>query len=185
MVPRAASQHRPCAVPKAVRAYEGNMRMPTLAWWPGKIPAGSVTSEIGRSIDILPTLAKLCGAKVPTDRIIDGKNISFLLTDPKAKSPHSELYYEYEGHPPRKVEACPSKQRFPTSSTYRKTLANRKISPPITQKKWLLCAPFLRPIKRKSPAPVALPARRRTLNPSLKKPGELPTLAEYHEPRRS
>ena len=77
--------------------YEGNMRMPTLAWWPGKIPAGTVCSEIGASIDILPTLAKLCGGKVPTDHMIDGQDISPLLTDHEAQSPHTELYYEYEG----------------------------------------------------------------------------------------
>ena len=77
--------------------YEGHMREPTLAWWPGKIPAGTVTSEIAASIDILPTLAKLTGAAVPIDRIIDGRDISALLFEPRAKSPHRELYYEYEG----------------------------------------------------------------------------------------
>jgi len=77
--------------------YEGNMRMPTLAWWPGTIPAESVCSEIGRTVDILPTLAQLCGGQVPADRIIDGKDISALLTDPDARSPHTELYYGFEG----------------------------------------------------------------------------------------
>ena len=47
--------------------YEGHMRMPTLAWWPGKISAGTVCSQIGATIDILPTLAKLCGGEVPSD----------------------------------------------------------------------------------------------------------------------
>ena len=77
--------------------YEGNMRMPTLAWWPGTIPAGTVCLEIGATTDILPTLAKICHADVPSDRIIDGKDISALLTTPNAKSPHEVLYYEYEG----------------------------------------------------------------------------------------
>jgi len=78
--------------------YEGHMRVPTVAWWPGRIPAASVSDEIGATIDILPTLARLAGTKVPTDRVIDGKDISDLLfAKPGAKSPHDVLYYEYEG----------------------------------------------------------------------------------------
>jgi len=78
--------------------YEGHMRVPTLAWWPGKIPAGTVTGEIGTTTDILPTIAKLVGAEVPSDRIIDGKDISDILLGKKgAKSPHDTLYYEIDG----------------------------------------------------------------------------------------
>ena len=78
--------------------YEGHMRVATLAWWPGKIPAGAVTSEIGTTTDMLPTIAKLVGAKVPTDRIIDGKDISDILLGKKgAKSPHTTLFYETDG----------------------------------------------------------------------------------------
>ena len=78
--------------------YEGHMRVPTVAWWPEKIPAGSITSEIGATIDILPTIAKLTGSEIPTDRVIDGKDISaVLLAKQGAKSPHSVHYYEVEG----------------------------------------------------------------------------------------
>ena len=77
--------------------YEGHMRVSTLAWWPGTIPSGKVVSEIGCSIDLLPTFAKLTGAKVPSDRVIDGQDISALLMASGAKSPHDVLYYEYEG----------------------------------------------------------------------------------------
>jgi arylsulfatase A-like enzyme len=78
--------------------YEGHMRVPTVAWWPGQIPAGSVTHEIGATIDILPTLAKLAKAELPDDRIIDGKDISDLLFGkPGASSPHDLLFYETDG----------------------------------------------------------------------------------------
>ena len=78
--------------------YEGHMRMATLAWWPGHVQAGSVCDEIGATIDLLPTFAKLAGAKVPTDRIIDGHDISdMLLGKEGAKSPHDVLYYENDG----------------------------------------------------------------------------------------
>ena len=78
--------------------YEGHMRVSTLVWWPGKIPAGSVSSEIMATIDVLPTIAKLAGQPVPKDRIIDGQDVSdILLGKAKAKSPHEYLYYEKDG----------------------------------------------------------------------------------------
>lgn len=78
--------------------YEGHMRMSTLAWWPETIPAGTVTDEIGATIDMLPTIAKITGSKVPTDRKIDGKDYSpVLLGKTGAKSPHETLYYENDG----------------------------------------------------------------------------------------
>lgn len=78
--------------------YEGHMRVATLAWWPGKIPAGSVSSKIMTTIDVLPTVAKLAGQPVPKDRIIDGKDVSnILLGIPGAKSPHEMLFYENGG----------------------------------------------------------------------------------------
>ena len=76
--------------------YEGNMRMATLAWWPGKIPASYVNDELAASIDIFTTLAKLTNAKIPNDRLIDGKDISEMLLK-KAASPHSHMYYERSG----------------------------------------------------------------------------------------
>ena len=68
--------------------YDGGIREPTLMWWPGKIPAGSVCSEVAASIDVMPTLAKLCGGQLP-ERKIDGKDIWPLMSgQPGAKSPH-------------------------------------------------------------------------------------------------
>ncbi|MEM8955945.1 MAG: sulfatase-like hydrolase/transferase, partial [Verrucomicrobiota bacterium] len=78
--------------------YEGHMREPTIAWWPGKIPAGSETNEIAVTTDLFPSLAKLTGAKVPKDRTIDGKDVlDILLGKPTAKSPHELHYYEVDG----------------------------------------------------------------------------------------
>jgi arylsulfatase A-like enzyme/sucrose-6-phosphate hydrolase SacC (GH32 family) len=78
--------------------YEGHMRVATLAWWPGKIPAGSVSSEIMTTTDLLPTIAKLAGKSAPKDRTIDGKDIGdILLGKPGAKSPHKTLFYEKDG----------------------------------------------------------------------------------------
>ena len=57
-------------------------------WWPGRIPAGKICGEVTATIDLLPTLAKLCGGKL-SGRKIDGKDIWPLMSgQPKAKSPH-------------------------------------------------------------------------------------------------
>lgn len=76
--------------------YDGGIREPTVMWWPGQIPAGSVCSEVAASIDLMPTLADLCGGQRPT-RKIDGKDIWPLMSgQPGAKSPH-EAYVLMHG----------------------------------------------------------------------------------------
>jgi arylsulfatase A len=75
--------------------YEGGHRVPTLAWWPGRIPAGRVCSELASTMDLLPTFAKYAGTTAPQDRVIDGKDISALLEGrPKAMSPHEHFFYQ-------------------------------------------------------------------------------------------
>lgn len=76
--------------------YDGGIREPTLMWWPGQIPAGSVCAEVAASIDIMPTLTALCGGELPS-RKIDGKDIWPLMSGAKdAKSPH-EAYVLMHG----------------------------------------------------------------------------------------
>ncbi len=61
--------------------FEGGMRVPALVRWPGKIPAGKVNNELVATYDWLPTLASLVNEsdRVPTDRPIDGVDLSDLL----------------------------------------------------------------------------------------------------------
>ena len=76
--------------------FEGGCREPTLMWWPGKIPAGTTCDELASTIDILPTVAALIDADLPSHRI-DGKDIRALMTgQPDAISPH-DVYYHYYG----------------------------------------------------------------------------------------
>ena len=79
-------------------SFDGGVRVPFLARWPGKVPAGTVCREVAGTIDVLPTLAKLIGADGhPADRPIDGKDVWPLMTaQPGAKSPH-EAYPIYWG----------------------------------------------------------------------------------------
>jgi arylsulfatase A len=74
--------------------FEGGVRVPCILRWPGKIPAGHVTDEPATIMDLLPTLTKLAGGNIPTDRVIDGKDIGPLLAGkPDAKSPHDGIFY--------------------------------------------------------------------------------------------
>jgi arylsulfatase len=62
-----------------VSTWEGGVRVPTILWGPGRVPAGTTCDEIASTLDILPTLAALAGAEAPTDRVIDGEDIGHLL----------------------------------------------------------------------------------------------------------
>jgi arylsulfatase A len=76
---------------------EGGMRVPTIALWPGKIPAGTSTDAITGMFDVLPTFVKLAGGTLPTERKFDGGDIWPLLAGtPDAKSPHDAFYF-YRG----------------------------------------------------------------------------------------
>jgi len=72
--------------------FEGGMREPTVIRWPGKIPAGTVNNELMTTMDLLPTFAKLAGAGIPSDRVIDGKDIWPALSG-NGKSPHEAFFY--------------------------------------------------------------------------------------------
>src|SRR5438876_6911237 len=75
-------------------SWDGGTRVPCLARWPGKIPAGTVCREPAMTLDLLPTLAQLAGAPLPKHKI-DGLDIWPLLAgQPGAKNPH-EAYYFY------------------------------------------------------------------------------------------
>jgi len=59
---------------------EGSIRVPFIARWPGKFPAGRVSNEVVHAVDVFTTLAGAAGAEVPVDRPIDGLDLTpFLL----------------------------------------------------------------------------------------------------------
>ncbi len=76
--------------------FEGGQREPCIVSWPRKIPKGIVSDKMISSIDFLPTLAAITGAKLP-DKKIDGKNIlPVLLNNSGAEDPHDALYFYAE-----------------------------------------------------------------------------------------
>ena len=77
-------------------SFDGGVRVPFVARYPRKIPAGTTCNQPAMTIDLLPTIAKLTGAELPK-LPIDGKNISpLLMSDKGAKSPQ-EVYFFYWG----------------------------------------------------------------------------------------
>jgi arylsulfatase len=74
-------------------AYEGSVRTPMIARWPGHIAAGSQTNDIVSIHDLYPTLAKLAGATLPDDRPIDGVDQTALLTGQGGSARETVLYF--------------------------------------------------------------------------------------------
>jgi arylsulfatase A len=73
--------------------WEGGQRVPGIVRWPGHITPGRVTDELCTAMDLYPTIAASCGANIPVDRTIDGRDISALWIDEHAKSPHETFFY--------------------------------------------------------------------------------------------
>lgn len=93
-------------------AWEGGIRVPCIARWPGRIPRGRLCTEVAATIDVLPTVARLVGAE-PPKLPIDGKNIWPLMEgNPRAKSPH-EAYYCYWNTELQAVRSGKWKLHFP------------------------------------------------------------------------
>ena len=59
--------------------YEGGHRVPAIAWWPGKIKAGTVSDVPAISIDVMPTLLGIAKVKAPEDRPLDGVDLAPVL----------------------------------------------------------------------------------------------------------
>ena len=74
--------------------WEGGMRVPFVARWPGRIPEGGVRGGIVTAMDLYATMIEAAGGNIPTDRVIDGRNILPMLRG-EAPSPHNELFYYF------------------------------------------------------------------------------------------
>jgi len=77
--------------------WEGGVREPTIAWWPGHVPAGSVNDAVAGTIDLLPTFVSLAGGTVPATPVIDGRDITPLLLG-QSKESAREAHYYFSGY---------------------------------------------------------------------------------------
>jgi arylsulfatase A len=98
--------------------YEGGMREPFIAWWPGKIPANVTNEALASSMDILPTFASLANIDLPKDRSYDGVNIQDLFFG-KAQKIRDVIYY-YNSEQLRAVRKGPWKAHLITQASYTK-----------------------------------------------------------------
>lgn len=91
-------------------SWDGGVREPCIMRFPGRIPAGTVCSQPGMSIDILPTIAALTGTKLPKHKI-DGKD-QWAMISGDGKSAQ-EAYFIYWGQHLQAVRSGPWKLHFP------------------------------------------------------------------------
>ena len=77
--------------------WEGGVREPTIAWWPGHVPAGSVNDAVAGTIDLLPTFVSLAGGTVPATPVIDGRDITSILLG-QSKDSAREAHYYFSGY---------------------------------------------------------------------------------------
>ncbi|MGJ8723619.1 MAG: sulfatase-like hydrolase/transferase [Roseibacillus sp.] len=75
--------------------YEGGIRAPFIAWWPGKIPAGSTSDVIGTFADMLPTFAHAAGVSSPSQ--VTGRSIlpALLGGDESSLEPRNYHYWSF------------------------------------------------------------------------------------------
>jgi arylsulfatase len=75
-------------------SFEGGQRVPCLMRWKGTLPAGLVANQLSSTIDILPTLAGITGAKLP-EKKIDGVDIGAILEGDMTATPRRTFNYYY------------------------------------------------------------------------------------------
>ena len=76
--------------------YEGGIRVPMVARWPGRIRPGAVSDHVSAFWDILPTLCEVAGAPVPKD--IDGISLLPTLLGTGQQRAHAHLYWEFPAY---------------------------------------------------------------------------------------
>jgi arylsulfatase A-like enzyme len=75
--------------------YDGGVRVPAIVRWPGHVTPGTETAAPVIGYDLLPTLAALTGVALPTDRPIDGEDVSPVLRG-EAFRRRRPLFWEFE-----------------------------------------------------------------------------------------
>lgn len=72
--------------------FDGGMKVPTVAMWKNRIPEGIINTEVASQMDWFPTIAKITGSSIPKGLVIDGLDISKVLTD-KGNRKNSDLLF--------------------------------------------------------------------------------------------
>jgi len=96
--------------------WDGGMREPTIAWWPGRIQPGSVSADVGSTMDVFATVHKLAGIELPHDRVLDSHDLSPILFG-EGESTRDALFY-YRAYNLMAVRQGPWKAHFMTQDGY-------------------------------------------------------------------
>lgn len=99
--------------------FEGGQKEPCIVRWPSKIPAGAICNKITSAIDLLPTIAAICGVKPPSNKIDGISILPLLLNEPNA-NPRDEFVYYYQKNSLEAIRKANWKLVFPHKSvTYK------------------------------------------------------------------
>ena len=110
--------------------WEGGMREPGIAWWPGTVPANSVQMEVTSTMDLFPTALAMAGLEVPDDRIIDGRNLLPMLKG-ESHDAVRDLYFYYRGPRIYAVRKGPWKAHFIKEWEYAEDKEYTEHNPPL------------------------------------------------------
>ena len=75
--------------------WEGGLRVPFIIRAPGRVPAGTTSDLTTATIDLMPSLATLAGAELPTDRVLDGLDLSKIWHGTQTKIDRPYFYYQH------------------------------------------------------------------------------------------
>ncbi len=76
--------------------WDGGMRVPCIVRAPGRVPAGVTCDLVTSTVDVLPTITSLAGGDLPTDRVIDGKDLSKILSGKSKRLERAFFFYQHE-----------------------------------------------------------------------------------------
>jgi arylsulfatase A-like enzyme len=94
--------------------WDGGVRVPMIAWWPGRIEPRSVTPAVTSALDIFATAVKLAGGSLPSDRTIDGHSMLPVLKGKDRRG--DKLLFFYKGRRLQAVRIGPWKVSFMTQA---------------------------------------------------------------------
>ncbi len=99
--------------------WEGGMREPAIAWWPGTIPAGQTSAELASTLDLFATIHKLAEVPLPADRTLDSFDLGPVLLG-TGPGPRQAFFY-YRGTRLMAARLGPWKAHFLTQAGYGKS----------------------------------------------------------------
>jgi arylsulfatase A-like enzyme len=109
--------------------WEGGMREPTVMWAHPRPLAKGVVHDMGSTLDLLPTFVSLAGGTAPADRVLDGHDLSPVLSG-TGPSPRKEMFF-YHGEQLFAVRSGPFKAHFQTKERYVGQRKARQHDPPL------------------------------------------------------